>query len=88
MICQPGAKGEVYSPGSVISAPANKPLNSGKPWSDGGHGVRLGKREKEKVVASTASLGVLAHLGPRAMGQTIGEIPLKPFPARPCCPAR
>ncbi|XP_042293892.1 zinc finger protein ZFPM1 isoform X2 [Sceloporus undulatus] len=29
MICQPGSKGEVYSPGTTVPAPANKPLTPG-----------------------------------------------------------
>ncbi|NWH99849.1 FOG1 protein, partial [Tichodroma muraria] len=41
MICQPGSKGEVFSPGSAL--PAAKPLAPGESWrcGHGGHGMGL-----------------------------------------------
>uniref|UniRef100_A0A8U7MTM4 Zinc finger protein ZFPM1 n=1 Tax=Corvus moneduloides TaxID=1196302 RepID=A0A8U7MTM4_CORMO len=41
MICQPGSKGEVFSPGSAL--PAAKPLAPGESWGcgHGGHGMAL-----------------------------------------------
>uniref|UniRef100_A0A803V6J1 Zinc finger protein ZFPM1 n=1 Tax=Ficedula albicollis TaxID=59894 RepID=A0A803V6J1_FICAL len=44
MICQPGSKGEVFSPGSAL--PAAKPLAPGESWGcgRGGHGRALSPR--------------------------------------------